>query len=163
MEVDVDAEPLPDWPRTSWHRDADVPETTADSIDVAALAESFHPTESVYHDSLVGELHGRDAIAAWLTDLLPKAGNVVYEPLGPRLDDGSTSVQEWQQMAVQPDGSRVFMARGTSVRRRADGQIVYAADYYDTASLSDPDVQAAARAAGRSITADDIARHRAEP
>ncbi len=161
-EVDVDAEPLPDWPRTVWHRDPDVAETTADSIDYAALAESFHPTDSVYHDSLVGELHGRDAIAAWLTDLGPKAGNVVFEPLGPRLDDGSTSVQEWQQMAVQPDGSRVFMARGTSVRRRTDGQIVYAADYYDTASLSDPEVQAAARAAGRDITAADIARHRAQ-
>ena len=64
-------------------------------------------------------------------------------------------------MAVQPDGSRVFMTRGTSVRRRdADGLVVYAADYFDTASLTDPDVMAAAVAAGSAITADDVARYR---
>jgi len=148
VEVEVDAEPLPDWPRTSWRRDPDSPETNATSIDFAALAGDFHPTDSVYHDPIAGELHGREAIGTWLAEKGAQAGNVAFEPLGPRLDDGSTSVQEWQQMAVQPDGSRVFMARGTSVRRRADGQIVYAADYYDTASLGDPEIQAAAAAAG---------------
>ena len=102
---------------------------------------------------------GRDAIGAWLADLGPKRGNVVFEPLGPRLGDGTTSVQEWQQMAVQPDQRRVFMTRGTSVRRRQDGHIVYAADYYDTAPLSDPDIAAAAHAAGFNVTANDIARH----
>jgi hypothetical protein len=56
----------------------------------------------------------------------------------------------------------VFLTRGTSVRRRSGGQIVYAADYYDTASLADPDIEATARAAGRNITADDVARHRPE-
>jgi hypothetical protein len=57
-------------------------------------------------------------------------------------------VQEWQQMAALPDGTRVFIARGTSVRRSHEGQIVYAADYYDTASLNDPEVLAARLAAG---------------
>ncbi len=160
VEVDVDAEPIPDWPRTVWQRDPDVTETHAQSIDFGALADEFHPTESVYHDPLFGEIRGGEAIGAWLSDVGTKLGNVVFEPLGTRLDDGSTSVQEWQQMAVQPDGSRVFMTRGTSVRRRADGHVVYAADYFDTASLSDPAIQAAALAAGRNITADDVARHR---
>jgi hypothetical protein len=148
VEVEVDAEPIPDWPRTVWQRDPDASETRAQSIDFGALVEAFHPTESVYHDPIGGEIRGRDAIGAWLDDMGVKVGNTVFEPLGPRLDDGSTSVQEWQQMAVQPDGSKVFMTRGTSVRRRSGGQIVYAADYYDTASLSDPDIQAAAAAAG---------------
>lgn len=162
LQVEVDAEPIPDWPRTSWQRDPDHPETSAASVDYDALAAGFHPTDAMYHDPLVGELEGRDAIGAWLCDIGPKRGNVVFEPLGPRLDDGATSVQEWQQMAIQPDGGRVFMTRGTSVRRRTDGHIVYAADYYDTASLSDPEIQAAADAAGASITSDDIARHRAD-
>ena len=162
VEVDVDAEPIPDWPRTVWERDPDAPETSAAAIDFAARADTFHPTDSVYHDPIFGEIRGREAIGAWLTDVGPKIGDVVFEPLGPRLDDGTTSVQEWQQMAVRPDGARVFLTRGTSVRRRSGGQIVYAADYYDTASLADPDVEATARAAGRNITADDVARHRPE-
>ncbi|MDG1265403.1 MAG: nuclear transport factor 2 family protein [Ilumatobacter sp.] len=147
-EINVDAEPIPDWPRTLWQRDTESPETSAASIDFAALGDTFHPTDSVYHDPIFGEIHGRDAIGAWLADMSDRAGNIVYEPLGPRLDDGSTSVQEWQQMAVQPDSSRVFMTRGTSVRRRSNGQIMYAANYFDTASLSDPSIQAAASAAG---------------
>jgi ketosteroid isomerase-like protein len=97
----------------------------------------------VYHDPVAGEVRGREAIRAWLTETMATMGDVVFEPLGPELDNGDVSVREWQQMAVQPDGSRVFMARGTSVRRRRDGQIVYAADYYDTASLTDPAVHAA--------------------
>ncbi len=150
-EAEAEAAPIPDWPRTVWKRDPTSSEISAESIDFGALAAEFHPTDSVYHDPTVGELRGRQAIGAWLTEVGDKAGNVVFEPLGPRLDDGSTSVQEWQQMAVQPDGSRVFMTRGTSVRRRAGNEIVYAADYYDTASLADPDIQAAARGAGRAI------------
>jgi hypothetical protein len=152
---------IPDWPRTVWHRDTSVPETISQGVDYAAMGDEFHPTDSVYHDPIFGEIRGREAIKAWLTDVMSKVGNLAFEPLGPLLDDGTTSVQEWQQMAIQPDGSRVFMARGTSVRRRSDGLVVYAADYYDTASLSDPDVRAAGRAAGATIGADDIARHRA--
>ena len=116
-----------------------------DSTDFAAEADEFHPTDSVYHDPIFGEIRGREAIRAWLGDIMGKVGNVVFEPLGPQLDDGTTSVQEWQQMALQPDGTRVFMTRGTSVRRRdGEGLVTYAADYFDTASLLDPDVQAAA-------------------
>ncbi|MGI9646510.1 MAG: nuclear transport factor 2 family protein [Ilumatobacteraceae bacterium] len=158
-DVDIEAEPLPDWPRTSWSPDPNEPEAAVGSIDVDAIADGFHPTESVYHDPRIGELRGREAVREWLADLTGKAGDVVYEPLGPRLDDGATSVQEWQQMAVQPDGSRIFMTRGTSVRRRTDGLVTYAADYLDTASLSDPDITAAAQEAGSTLTAEDIARH----
>lgn len=139
MEVDVETEPIPDWPRTSWTTDQDETETAAESLDVDAIADGFHETDSVYHDSTAGELHGRDAIRTWLTNRKASLGTAVFEPLGPRLNDGTTTVQEWQQMAVHPDGSRTFMTRGTSVRRSEGDHVVYAADYYDTASLTDPD------------------------
>lgn len=159
-ESGVEAAPIPDWPPTKWERDATVPETSARAADWAAYAEEFHPTDSVFLDPIFGEIRGRTAIRGWMTDVMGKVGDVVFEPLGPRLDDGTTSVEEWQQMAVQPDGSRVFMTRGTSVRRQEDGVITYAADYFDTASLMDPDIQAAAVAAGSTLTADDVARQR---
>jgi hypothetical protein len=160
-EAGVEAAPIPDWPRTVWHPDPDVAEVIASSVDFSADADEFHPTDSVYHDPIFGEIRGREAIRSWMTDIMGKAGNLAFEPLGPALDNGTTWVQEWQQMAIQPDGSRVFMTRGTSVRRRdADGLFVYASDYFDTASLMDPDVQAAAIAAGATMTADDIARYR---
>ena len=128
-------------------------------MDWSAVADDFHPTGSVYHSPLFGELHGGDAIRGWLTDVMPKLGNLVLEPLGPQLDDGSASVAEWQLMAIQPDGSRVFLTRGTSVRRRTNGQVTYAADYFDTASLTDPELQTAAASAGWTLSPDDIARH----
>jgi hypothetical protein len=160
-EAGIEAAPLPDWPRTVWRRDPDVAETLAADVDFGADADEFHPIDSVYHDPIFGEIRGREAIRTWLTDIMGKVGNLAFEPLGPMLDDGMTSVQEWQQMAIQPDGSRVFMARGTSVRRRGpDGLITYAADYFDTASLMDPMVQAAAVVAGSTVTAHDIARYR---
>ncbi len=160
MEAGAEAAPIPDWPRTVWPTDPSVPEIRVGDVDWHALADEFHPTDSVYRDPIFGEVRGRDAIRAWLTDVMPKAGDVVFEPLGPELDDGTTSVQEWQQMAVQPDGSRVFMTRGTSVRRRRDGLVVEATDYFDTASLFDPEVVAASLAAGSTMTAADVARHR---
>jgi len=159
-ELDVDAEPIPDWPRTVWQADPDVAETSVDSVDFGADADEFHETDSEYHDPLFGIIRGRAAIKEWMTDVMSKVGNLVYEPLGPKLDDGTTTVEEWQQMAVQPDGSRVFMVRGTSVRRRTDGLITYACDYFDTASLMDADIQAAGIAAGGTLTGDDIARYR---
>ncbi len=159
-EAGIEAAPIPDWPRTVWQPDPNVAETRSRDVDWDAMAEEFHPTDSVYHDPIFGQVRGRDAIRTWLSDVMPKAGDVVFEPLGPMLDDGTTSVQEWQQVAVQPDGSRVFMTRGTSVRRRRDGLIVYAADYFDTASIMDPEVQAAGVASGATLTVDDIARHR---
>lgn len=159
-EAGVEAAPIPDWPRTEWQRVADLPEIRADAVDVDAITDRFHPTDCVFHDPTVGVIRGRTAIQEWLTDVIGKIGDVVFEPLGPPLDDGTTALQEWQQMAVQPDGRRVFMTRGTSVRRREDGLVTYAADYFDTASLTDPGIEAAATAAGSTITDDDIARHR---
>ena len=85
-------------------------------------------------------------------DVMPKIGNVVFEPLGPALFDGSTS--------VQADGSRITIVRGTSVRRFSDGWLVYAADYFDTAPMGDPEIQAASAAAGSTITLDDVIGHR---
>ncbi len=159
-EAGIEAAPIPEWPRTVWKADPSVPETRSADVNWDAMADEFHPTDSVYIDPIFGEVRGREAIRAWLSDIMPKAGNLVFEPLGPVLDNGDVSVQEWQQMAVQPDGSRVFMTRGTSVRRRRDGLIVYAIDYFDTASIMDPEVQAAGLASGATMTADDVMRYR---
>lgn len=160
-EMAAEAAPIPPWPRTEWHPVAGVVETSVSAIDVDEFADTFHPTDSVYLDPIFGEIHGRESIRAWLADVMGKVGDVVFEPLGPLLDDGTTTVQEWQQMAVQSDGSRVFMTRGTSVRRRRDGLVVYAADYFDTASLMDPGVMSASLAAGATLTPADIERYRA--
>jgi len=105
--------------------------------DFHLMSDLFHPTASVYVDPLFGEFHGQAAIRGWITDVKGKAGNLAFEPLGPALFDGTTSVQEWKQMAVLADGSHGMMLRGTSVRRFSDGWVVYAADYFDTAPLVD--------------------------
>ena len=142
---------------------ADIHDLTHDPVagyDFDLMSDLFHPTESVYIDPLFGEFHGQAAIRTWLTDIMPRAGALAFEPLGTPLFDGTTSVLEWKQMAVAPDGTRTMMLRGTSVRRYADGWVVYAADYFDTAPLADPDIQAAGVAAGATITAADIIRYR---
>ena len=54
----------------------------------------------------------------------------------------------------------VPMFRGTSVRRYRDGFTVYAADYFDTASLMDPEVMAASAKCGSSLTAPDIMKYK---
>ncbi len=128
--------------------------------DFQRMSDLLHPTESVHIDSLFGEFRGQSAIRNWITDVMPKVGKLAFEPLGPVLFDGSTSVQEWKQLAVLPDGSRVMMVRGTSVRRFSAGWLVYAADYFDTAPLGDPEIQAASRAAGSTLSAADLVRHR---
>ncbi len=132
----------------------------AAGVDFHLMSDLFHPTDSVYHDPIFGEFHGQAAIRNWITDVMSKVGNVAFEPLGPVLFDGTTSVQEWQQMAVLPGGSRSMMLRGTSVRRFSGGWLVYAADYFDTAPLADPEIVAASQAAGSTITAADVLRHR---
>ena len=128
--------------------------------DFDLMSDLFHPTDSVYIDPIFGEFRGQDEIRGWLTDIMPRAGALAFEPLGAALFDGSTSVLEWKQMAVAADGTRTMMLRGTSVRRYADGWVVYAADYFDTAPLADPDIQAAGVAAGSTITGADIVRYR---
>lgn len=135
----------------------------AGQADAELLADLLHPTDSVHRDPLVGELHGQAAIRSWLAELATKSGHLAYEPLGPSLFDGATSVQEWKRTAVLPDGRRVMAARGTTVRRYADGWLVSTADYFDTAPLADPDTLAALRAAGSTLTAEDVQRHRAGP
>ena len=142
---------------------ADIHDLTHDPVagyDFDLMSDLFHPSDSVYIDPLFGEFRGQAAIRAWLTDIMPRAGTLAFEPLGQPQFDGTTSVLEWKQVAVAPDGSRTMMLRGTSVRRYADGWVVYAADYFDTAPLSDPDIATAAIAAGSTITAADILRYR---
>ena len=128
--------------------------------DFQLMGDMCHPTQSVYIDPIFGELRGQTAIRGWLTDVMAKVGNLAFEPVGPVLFDGTTSVQEWKQLAVLPDGNKVMMVRGTSVRRFVGGWLVYAADYFDTALLGDSDILAASQAAGSTITLDDVLKYR---
>ncbi|CAB5052050.1 unannotated protein [freshwater metagenome] len=129
-------------------------------VDFDADCEQFHPTDSVYHDPIFGVFHGRDEIKSWIMDIMPRVGNIEFMPVGPELNNGKTYLQEWVQVAVTSDGERVPMFRGTSVRRYRDGFTVYAADYFDTASLMDPEVMAASAKCGSSLTAPDIMKYK---
>ena len=151
---------LPPVPEVAWVVDTAVPESRAREVDFEADCRRFHPTDCEYHDPIFGTFRGREEITSWLLDVMPKCGDIVFEPLGPIFDDGEVFVQEWMQKAILPDGSRVEMTRGTSVRRSRDGWVVYAADYFDTAPLSNPTVLAAAAACGSTLSMDDILRYR---
>jgi hypothetical protein len=132
-EMDVSTAPeLPPCPQVEWETDASVqPSTLADP---RRTAGPFHPTESVYFDPIAGELHGEAAITAWIERALGEADVAVFEPLGPLLSDGHTTVQEWKRSSSDEGGDGTVL-RGTSVRRVVDGLTVYAADYYDSAVL----------------------------
>lgn len=151
---------LPAVPQVAWRTDPNVVESRVREVDFEADCRRFHPTDSEYHDPIFGTFRGREEITAWLLDVMPKCGDIVFEPLGPVFDDGEVFVQEWLQKAIIPGGARVEMTRGTSVRRYRDGAVVYAADYFDTAPLSKPDVLAAAAACGSTLSLDDIMRWR---
>jgi limonene-1,2-epoxide hydrolase len=158
---DGQAAELPPVPPLDWTPDGPGPTMQFDEATVAAMCAEFHPTDSVYHDPLFGEFHGREAIQAWLTDVMPKVGRVAFDPLGQTLDDGRVYVQEFLQHAVVSDTHRVPVVRGTSVRRRDDaGLIVYAADYFDTASMADPAIAEASVSAGATISGADVIRYR---
>lgn len=151
---------LPPIPEVTWEPAVDAEEVRVRDVDFVAECSRFHPTDSEYHDPIFGTFRGRDEITAWILDVMPKCGDIVYEPLGPLFDDGEVHVQEWLQRAVVPGGGRVEMTRGTSVRRYRDGLITYAADYFDTAPLAKPEILAAASACGSTIAVDDIVRWR---
>lgn len=122
--------PLPPCPNVAWVPDASVvPSVVANPL---RITQPFHPTDSVYIDPAVGELHGAAAISEWLAAAAAAADAGVFQPLGPLLSDGTTTVQEWQRVSTLADGSEETV-RGASVRRVVDGSVVYAADYYDTA------------------------------
>lgn len=124
------------------------------------VGDVMHPTDSEYHDPIFGVISGQDNIRAWMIDIMGKAGNVMFEPLGPPLFDGETSFEETRQMAIQPNGEKVFMVRGASIRRYLNGYAVYAQDYFDVAPMLDPAVHAASLAAGSVITPADIEKYR---
>lgn len=131
--------------------------------EVDLVADLMHPTESVYIDPLFGEFKGQAAIRAWLKDIMGKVGDIEFVPVGPIVFNGEMSAQVWKQVAVLPDGRRVTMTWGASIRRFKDGWIVYAADYFDVATLADEDVRRASIAAGSTITPRDIRRYTAPP
>ncbi len=117
--------PLPPPPVVEWTTD----DGTLD--DPRRSAGPFHPTDSIYIDPVAGELHGEEAITRWLAEVALDSAGAVFEPIGPLLSDGVTSVQEWTR--TMPGDEPGHVLRGTSVRRVVDGLTVYAADYYDTA------------------------------
>ncbi|TDI61856.1 MAG: nuclear transport factor 2 family protein [Alphaproteobacteria bacterium] len=129
-------------------------------MDFNLIADMMHPTESVYIDPIFGRFEGQDAIRAWYTDIMGKVGNIQFEPIAKTVWNGETSLQMWRQMAVLPNGDKVEMTWGFSVRKFKDGWMVYAADYFDTFPLQKPEVQAAAAQIGSSITLEDIMRYR---
>lgn len=130
-------------------------------MDPQLVADMMHPTNSIYIDPIFGRFEGQDAIRAWYTDVMGKMGTLGFESLAPIVWDGTTSLQMWRQYAPGENGERVNMMWGFSLRRFSDGWITYAADYFDTAGLADPAVQAAGIASGSTITAEDIMRYRA--
>lgn len=121
--------PLPPPPNVEWVTDATAIPATLE--DPRRSAGPFHATDSVYHDPVAGEVRGEPAIREWLAGVSTSPAVDVFEPLGPLLSDGVTSVQEWKRTFVPGDGSG-FALRGTSVRRVVNGLVMYAADYYDT-------------------------------
>jgi len=124
------------------------------------VADLMHPTDSVYVDPIFGKFRGQKEIRAWLTDIMGKVGNIVFEPIAQPLWDGEVSLQMWRQMAVLPEGEKVEMVWGASVRRLEDGWIVWAADYFDTAGMQRPSVMDAATKIGSSVTMEDVMRYR---
>ena len=122
----------------------------------------MHPTDSVYIDPIFGRFEGQQAIRGWLNDVMNKMGAIDFDPISPVYWNGSTSLQLWKQVAVQPDGQRIEMSWGASVRRFSDGWLTYCADYFDAFSMQNPAVQAAGQAAGSTITLEDILRYRPE-
>lgn len=148
---DGETAPLPPPPRTPWEASPGEP--------WEGVLDNLHP-DVVYHDALFGTFEGADAVSAWLDDVMPKLGNVRHDVIGPVLVNDSCTVREWMQVAVGDDGTTVPMFRGTSVHRFADGALIYAADYFDTAELSDPAVIAGSRLAGSTLTGADLARYR---
>ena len=127
--------------------------------DFDIICDLMHPTDSVYVDPIFGVFQGQAIIRQWLTDIMGKVGNAGYVPVGTALLSGGLSFQEWQQVAPLPDGREIPMTRGASVRRFADGWMTYAADYFDTAPMLDPEVQAASKAAGSTVTIEDVLRY----
>jgi limonene-1,2-epoxide hydrolase len=148
---DGETVPLPAPPRTAWDASRSEP--------WEGVLDNLHQ-DVVYHDPLFGTFEGADAVRAWLDDVMPKIGNVRHDVIGPVLVNDSCTVREWVQVGVGDDGSTMAMFRGTSVHRFADGALIYAADYFDTAELADPDVLVGSRLAGSTLTAADIARYR---
>ena len=129
-------------------------------LDFDLMSDMMHPTDMAYVDPIFGTARGQADVREWLVDIMGKTGNIAFAPIGPILFDGTQSVQEFKQMAVTPEGERVLMLRGASIRRFKDGWLVYAADYFDTAPLADPEIQAASVAAGSRITLEDIMKYR---
>lgn len=105
------------------------------ATDLELLAHLLHPTDSVYFDPLLGELRGQALIRGHIERSVSPFGGHLREPLGPPLFDGETSVHEWQRLGNHADGTTVTI-RGTSVRRFANGWLVYLAEYFDTAPLA---------------------------
>jgi len=130
-------------------------------MDFNLVADMMHPTDSVYIDPIFGRFEGQDAIRAWYTDIMGKVGDIRFEPLSKTIWNGETSLHMFRQYAEPVAGEKIEMVWGFSVRKYRDGWIVYAADYFDTASMANPAMQSVGEAIGSSITLEDIMKYRA--
>lgn len=156
-----EAAPIPAPPTPAgWPAHPTAPVARAREVDFDRDCDQFHPTDSVYIDPIFGEFHGQDEIRAWILDVMPKTGDIEFVPVGPELRNEHAYVQEWVQMAITSNGARVPMTRGTSVRRYRDGWTVYAADYFDVATVLAPEVMKASIECGSTISEADIAKYR---
>ncbi len=92
----------------------------------------FHPTDSRLFEPS-DEYVGRDAIWGHLSERDGSRPAMTLEQIGPALFNGSCTTFEW--VAKRAGGSAAdATTRGTSVCRYSSGLIIYACDYYDTAS-----------------------------
>lgn len=163
IDPDGDAAPLPDPPRAAWESDPMVgpdpspalqawlerpPErrgrldhadihtimTTPElGLDPDIVGPLWHETESRLYEP-TADFAGGEAIRAHLNAVRDSRVATTLERIGPAMFNGHCTAFEW--VAHVPDEGSVRSVRGTSVCRYADGWIIHAADYYDTAARS---------------------------
>lgn len=101
-------------------------------MDPDVVTPLFHPTDSTLVEPSA-EYTGADAIGEHLGARRERRTSTKLEAVGPALFNGDCTAFEW--VARVPRGDTTTMMRGTSVCRYADGHIIYAADYYDSAAI----------------------------
>ncbi len=159
-EMEIEAAPLPDWPRVDWPVRPDVqpPALSERARDWTAhgVAATGNPS-GLEHDELLAVLANPTtaADAERNASLFHPTQSLYVDPLLGELS-GQDAIRAGLRGAapklggvgVEPVGPLLFdgstavqewvqgSLRGTSVRRFADGWVTYAADYFDTAALT---------------------------
>jgi hypothetical protein len=162
-EMEIEAAPLPDWPRVDWPiRRGVQPPASSDRANAWAArvvdrSEVTDQPSGLGHDELLAVLANPTTAAdVERTSLLFHPTDSLYlDPLVGELTGQAAiraglagSAPKLGGVGVEPVGPLLFNGttavqewmqgslRGTSVRRFADGWVTYAADYFDTAALT---------------------------